>query len=157
MSTECYGPKPNRILSELGCVMSGSFVPLLEPMIVGLLKEIENNRPDVMICDMFADACVDVAHHLGIPFVSAHGPMGFADVGTDVYIPNLFDGMRLNRSFSERVYDWTILPRIISYYGPAIEEMNKIRANLGIAPSFSPADKYGNAPILVNSLFGKCI
>ena len=56
------------------------FEPLYEPSLHQLQRLMADDPPDVLMCDVFAQAAVDLADHLGLPFVVTV-PSGLGDFG----------------------------------------------------------------------------
>ena len=68
------------------------FEPVYAPSMRTHQRLIAEDRPDVMMCDVFAHACVDLADQLSIPFVLTFGPVGLgstSDWVTAFDSPNL--------------------------------------------------------------------
>ena len=56
------------------------FESLYEPTFHDILALVEQDRPDVMVCDLFSHTCTDIADKLSIPFVMTF-PGGLGDFG----------------------------------------------------------------------------
>lgn len=56
-------------LAALDDISRHTMEPLYTPSMRTLQRLIEQDRPDVLICDVFAHSCIDIADHLSIPIV----------------------------------------------------------------------------------------
>ncbi|KAJ9066239.1 hypothetical protein DSO57_1011567 [Entomophthora muscae] len=57
----------------------------------GLKQEIQDNRPDFIICDYLLLACFDVASELGVPFAGSFPTFGYVDQSMAAYVTNRFE------------------------------------------------------------------
>ena len=131
------------------------FEPFYEPTLRELQRLVEDDRPDVLMCDVFAFSCVDLADQLGIPFVVTF-PGGTGDFG----LGDAFDTPSSITGYSQLWHEqsmwhrfrnsFLILPGIIWYMGPSGARMNALRVRNGFRAQGPPDDKWRGHDILFN-------
>ena len=92
--------------------VSRHFEPTYPPMYRALLEAVERDRPDLIVCDSFADYCVDVATVMQLPSVLTHctSPM-------DGYALPHFDTPSMLTTFSHRWHEQPLWHRLYNTYG----------------------------------------
>ncbi|KAJ9057366.1 hypothetical protein DSO57_1023357 [Entomophthora muscae] len=119
---------------------------------------VEQEKPDVMVCEFFSPACRDVAEMNGIPLVmSFQSTDGFSlsraafVTNTLGYIPITTDKL----GFVERFHDKVVVPLISIYkfYG-LTRALNKKRALFNVPAASQPLGDFSNVLGLANSFVG---
>ena len=131
------------------------FEPAYAPSMRTHRRLIEEDRPDVMMCDMFAHSCTDLADKLGIPFVITFpGQLGDFGLGDSFDTPSQLTGFSQHwhtQPMWHRLYNtFLVLPYIIWQFGGIEPRMNAIRAQFDVAPNTTPLDKWAGHDVLFN-------
>ena len=128
--------------------------PLYQQLYDNIQRIIRDDRPDVIVCDFFAIACVDIAEQFDIPLVVTM-PSGLGDLG----FQDAFDTPKTITGFSQdwhtqpmaaRLYNtFLIIPKLIYYTFGVMDRLNAIRRRNGVEATVKLDDKwYGHDVIL---------
>ncbi|KAL3471496.1 hypothetical protein BJX99DRAFT_237386 [Aspergillus californicus] len=114
------------------------------------------NRPDFMIADLLADACVDVMHEFNIP-IAVHYPQMPIQMVPRKYIPGM-PGAQLKHLSSEHASLWDRLReefhvfQLLFAMKDYILSQRRMRREMGLGPRRPPQKP--DYLVLVNSFFG---
>ena len=131
--------------------------PLWAPSYRTLKALVERQPPDVMLCDVIAFACIDLAHQLAIPFVvSVTMTLGAtsAPKAFDTPSPFLIYSQRWHEQpwWHRFVNTFLILPSVFFKVRHTAPRLDAIRAAHGVQPSgFTPSAKWAGRDVLVGS------
>ena len=133
--------------------------PLYPPSMRTLQRLIDEDRPDAMICDVFAHACVDIADHLNIPFVFTWpGGLGSFGLGDSFDTPSMlteYNQQWHEQPFWHRLWNtYGTLPYTIWLLGAIEPRFNQLRAQFGIRPNVAPSDKWYGHDLIFNGNWG---
>ncbi|KAG2184419.1 hypothetical protein INT43_000328 [Umbelopsis isabellina] len=119
---------------------------------------IQEQRPDVIICDTLADACIRAADEYNIPMIAASTMAMGPD--TDAPFLNSFffgtDPTTAHESIWTRFYNnFIFTPMLFHNLKPVLEEGIQVRKKLGLKSASQPfAGKLDHSIKLVNSFYG---
>lgn len=106
-----------------------------------LKKIIENEQPDVIICDFFSPSCRDAAELNEIPLITGLQTTDAFGINDAKYLTHGMDFKPITTetlSFLERFNDAVVYPLQASYYFyPIVTNLNKIRYEFGVPKSSS--------------------
>ena len=133
--------------------------PLYSPSMRTLQRLIAEERPDVMICDAFAQSCVDIADQLSIPFILAWpGGLGSFGLGNAFDTPDMmthYSHYWHEQPLAHRLWNtYAALPYIIHLLGGIEPRVNNLRTQFGIQPNVAPTDKWLGRDIIFNGHWG---
>ena len=132
---------------------------LFEPTYVPTMRThqrlVAEDKPDVMMCDMLAYSCIDLADKLGIPYVVMFpGQMGDRGLGDGFDTPSQLTsyGQHWHEQpmWHRFVNTFLVLPYAMWNFGGIEARMNALRAQFDIAPNVGPLDKWMGHDILFN-------
>ncbi|KAI9296115.1 UDP-Glycosyltransferase/glycogen phosphorylase [Neoconidiobolus thromboides FSU 785] len=125
----------------------------------GLKKQFEEEKPDLVICDFLLVACFDIASKMNITYAGSFPSLGFIDQTSASYITNRFEMLpptTRDLSFKDKLMStlYTPLAKKILHLTIGFQ-LNKIRKELGVPPSFGNAwQKLDHTMIFVDTFFG---
>lgn len=111
------------------------FTTSFKPIFYGLERIYASEPlPDVFVCDVFADACMDFANSRGVPFVvqvvSGPGIFGYGDAP---YVAPAVFGVQTNMTFAERLkYKFVDTALLIASSVSALDKVDAQRRELGL-------------------------
>ncbi|KAJ9049262.1 hypothetical protein DSO57_1026495 [Entomophthora muscae] len=119
---------------------------------------IDQERPDVVICDFFSIACRDVAEMKGIPLITGFQTVDGLGLMDAPFLTNSMDYGSItidSLSFTERFKEKIINPLNMVYHFMALGNViNKSRAKHGVPPATMPFGDFSTSLNLANTFVG---
>ncbi|KAI8373522.1 hypothetical protein EDC96DRAFT_498624 [Choanephora cucurbitarum] len=117
------------------------------------------NEVDLALCDHFAEACVDAAVSIGIPFVITTTPAVTDGVAAPYIVNDIMFGTHPTTEFQSlfsRFHDNYISPLIFyQHLSPVLKKQIKAKKEVGLPGKLeNPNEAWKNSLILINNAFG---
>ncbi|KAJ9057860.1 hypothetical protein DSO57_1018464 [Entomophthora muscae] len=123
-----------------------------------ILSVMEQENPDVVLCDFIATACRDAAQMLGIPLITGFQSTDIYGVTDSPFLTTSMtygsittEGLNFIQRFQRKVMD--PLREQYRYY-PMVKALNVVRAKYGVPPESSAYGDYTTSLGLASSFFG---
>ena len=122
----------------------------------GLLDTIQKKKPDLILCDGFADACFDASIKNNIEYAISSTLSVFYGFYDYSYNPSFYlDKLAANWNFWDRFKKtWYVNPLANWGFRPVINALNEQRKELGVEPRSDHVSYFNNHLVLLNSLPG---
>ncbi|KAJ9081913.1 hypothetical protein DSO57_1009904 [Entomophthora muscae] len=147
-------PDAGRLLESLGRV----FVESYKVIYPQLSKTVDQERPDVMICDFFSPACRDVALMKGIPLITGLQSIDGFGISPTPFITNslVYGSITTdNLSFTQRFIDAIFVKgKMIYKFLPSTNEMNRVRKKFNVPSSSLPLGDFSTTLGIANTFVG---
>ncbi|KAJ9063931.1 hypothetical protein DSO57_1035777 [Entomophthora muscae] len=153
--TKRENPDPSRdMATSFGMVAA----PVYDKSYPVILKVMEQERPDVVLCDFLATACRDAAQMLAIPLITGFQATDFFGVTSSPFVTSTLDYGTITTeslSFMQRFHRKVIDPLIEHYrYYPMVKDTNVIRAKYNVPPASHPFGDFSTSLGLASSFIG---
>ncbi|KAJ9057110.1 hypothetical protein DSO57_1025757 [Entomophthora muscae] len=123
-----------------------------------LADVLEDEMPDVVLCDFFSAACRDVAEMRGIPLITGFQSTDILDITSAPFLTiNMVYGSVTTQelTFLQRFHRKVVMPIQQHYrYIPLIKSMNLARAKHNVPPSNYPFGDFSTSLGLASSFVG---
>ena len=133
-----------------------SYEPVYPVLYRAMMEAVVKDRPDVVMCDTFADHCVDIASQLQLPAVIVH-----CTTPLDEYSPWHFDTPSSLTTLSQHWHEQPLWRRLYNTYGVLFEQVRygaaplariqAMKAALGAPISFSGIASWQGKDVLYDS------
>eukprot|EP00775_Hariotina_reticulata_P009043 gene9043-9214_t len=144
---------------SLGLVLEHFTIPTYRVVASTIRSILEDNRPDLLLCDFMSNACSDLAQTLDIPYaVTMSGlPNGVSDASYTVgwngkYLVTTTEGLSLWKRFDLKVL--TPLRMLRSFSGP-LRQLQQLQGEAGMrVVQGPPAVQHAKALKIINTFLG---
>ncbi|KAJ9057554.1 hypothetical protein DSO57_1021627 [Entomophthora muscae] len=123
-----------------------------------LLEHVEKDMPDLMVCDFFANACLDIAEAHAIPLVMGIQALDWIDIFNAPFISKdtRFGHLTIeNMSLFDKILDTTLAAYSVEKFWESISNaISKERVLVGSKASWMPKGAFHYGIGLANSFFG---
>ncbi|KAJ9068517.1 hypothetical protein DSO57_1027860 [Entomophthora muscae] len=123
-----------------------------------LSRVVDDEKPDVIICDFFSSACRDVAEIKGIPLITGFQSTDMLGITGSSFITDrmTYGSITTDKlSFFQRFNDKLLTPLKAMYSLDAMTKaMNKARARYGVPPASLPFGDFSTSLGLANTFEG---
>ncbi|KAJ9057552.1 hypothetical protein DSO57_1021625 [Entomophthora muscae] len=123
-----------------------------------LLKHIQNDPPALMVCDLFANPCIEMAEQKGIPLVIGIQALDYLGIFNAPYVANdpRFSPQTIDQlSFGRRVFDSVMIPYLKWKVWKTITgNINQLRLKFGSNATWFPRGAFHYGVGLANSFVG---
>ena len=122
----------------------------------GISTLINDQRPDLILCDILADGCIDAAYENNVEYAISSFIIGLGGLYDYPYTPSLLSPTLLrDMGFIDRfLKTWYYFPQLLAVYYPLIHSLNQERIRMGLSIVNSPAERLENKLMLLNTLPG---
>ncbi|KAJ9056075.1 hypothetical protein DSO57_1036789 [Entomophthora muscae] len=123
-----------------------------------LSRVVDDEKPDVILCDFFSSACRDVAEMKGIPLITGFQSTDIFDIVSSPFITSnmVYGSITTDKlNFFQRFHDKVFTPlRSVYNFNTLTKAVNKARARHGVPPASLPFGDFSTSLGLANTFEG---